>query len=364
MAFPLRGFSKRIDRFRTWRLKLAMARTLRFLRLVTRSAKSVEQVPVELSSYSATPGGKIAIIDNSYHAKTVSSSFFFELLRQQFALKIYWDAQWNGGKGVTKKEIQSGGYDMVILWQVFIYYTPRTLRHFGCRKVVIVPMYDDAHAVPDKLFKRYACFPFLSFSAHFHRRFLNLGIRSEYVRFYPDPISFPPRKSDFSTLRGFFWQRNNDITWEQIRQLVEGTPFSSFHIHLSVDPLWYHEVLPDPEEIKKYHITITRWFDRREQYLEILSESNVFFVPRLYEGIGMPFLEALSMGMVVVSPDHPVMNEYLVNGKTGLLYDPSAPRKLDFSVAETIGENARQSCFAGHLAWKSSGDRLFAWLNS
>ncbi|MFA5727361.1 MAG: glycosyltransferase [Saccharofermentanaceae bacterium] len=308
--------------------------------------------------------GNIAIIDNSYHFKTISSSFFFELLRRDYSLQIFWDTQWNGGKPVSKKEIKPGRFDIIIIWQVFIYYTPKNLQEFQCKNIFIVPMYDDAHAIPDHFFMRYSTFSFIAFSSSFQQRFIELGIRSGYFRFFPDPAMLPSRDETFSTLHGFFWQRTNDITWDHIRRLIKGTDFKSFHLHLAIDPLWYHEVLPTVEDIEKYHITISHWFDNKEEYLRILYESNVFFTPRLYEGIGMPFIEAMTMGKVVVSPDHPTMNEYIDNGINGILYDIQALKPLDFSQVKTIGNNARQICAEGYRLWNESKSELLSWLNS
>ena len=33
----------------------------------------------------------------------------------------------------------------------------------------------------------------------------------------------------------------------------------------------------------------------------------------------------MALGLLVVAPDRPTMNEYLVSGENGLLYDPAHP---------------------------------------
>ena len=55
-----------------------------------------------------------------------------------------------------------------------------------------------------------------------------------------------------------------------------------------------------------------------KQYLEHLSKCNIFIVPRLYEGIGLTFLEAMASGMVVLSSNFPTMNEYIQNNINGI----------------------------------------------
>jgi len=353
-----------MDRFRTYRLKLFMAKVLRLKHWLGGDLNSICKPSVFLPSFNPDSKDRAAVIDNSYHSKTISSSFFMDLLRQQYSVQIFWDNQWEGGRPASKKEINSGKFEILILWQIFIYYNPSFLADLRCQSVIIVPMYDDAHAVPNTFFHRYRSFSFISFSQHFQERFTQIGIKTKYFQFFPDPATLPFDDDDFSALHGFFWQRTNDITWEHIRHLIDGTKFSSFHLHLAIDPLWYKEIMPTEEEMNKYHITISRWFDKKEDYLAILSKANVFFSPRLYEGIGMPFIEAMTMGKVVVSPDYPTMNEYIHQGINGILYDPGNLKPLDFSKARIISGNARQYCLNGYTVWKESRPELLSWLKS
>jgi len=352
----------KIDMFRTFRLKLIVSKVLYMIRLVGGSLKATRVPSLVLPSSRPGTGLKIGMIDNSYHSKTVSSFFLTELLKDDASFEIFWDAQWNGGKPVSLQELNARRFDLILIWQVFLYYRPEYLRKLKCRNVVIIPMYDDAHTIPDHFFRRYLEFPFISFSVNFQRRFEQLGIRSACFRYFMDPSKLPFAGNDFSRLTGFFWQRNNDITWEHIRKLIDGAGFSGFHLHLAIDPLWYREVLPPEEDMMKYNITISRWFDKKEDYLAQLSGANVFFAPRLYEGIGMPFIEAMTMGMVVVAPDHPTMNEYIVDGKNGLLYDMQDLKPLDFTHAAALAAQAREDCFRGYEKWQKTKTELLDFI--
>ena len=315
----IRLVQNNIDFLRTYRLKLIIARVLRIIRLINGSASSVRFPDTFYPSSNPAAKKKIGVIDHSYHHKTDSFNFFITLLKKFGSVRIIWDSQWNGGKFPSQKKINQEEFDIIILLQIMIYHHPERLKKLNCKQIIIIPMYDDIHADPDKLFLRFRDFRFVSFCKALQQRFDHLGISSVYFQFFIDPSSLPCHKDPFTELKGFFWQRTNDITWAHIKQLIEGSGFSSFHLHLAVDPIWYREVLPTEEEMKKYHITITRWFDKKEDYLSVLSQSNVFFTPRLYEGIGMPLIEAMSMGKLVVAPDHPTMNEYITHGKNGLL---------------------------------------------
>lgn len=65
----------------------------------------------------------------------------------------------------------------------------------------------------------------------------------------------------------------------------------------------------------------------------------------------MSFLEAMAMGLCVVAPNAPTMNEYIRDGVNGLLYDPGNPQPIDFSRARELGEVARTSCEEGRREW-------------
>jgi hypothetical protein len=57
------------------------------------------------------------------------------------------------------------------------------------------------------------------------------------------------------------------------------------------------------------------------------------------------------------------MNEYIIHGKTGLLYDPGNPKPLNFSNIEEIGANARKFIEQGHLKWLESQKELIGFIN-
>ena len=351
---------KQIILLRTYRIKLFIAKVIRLYRVLTFTGQHIPD-----SFLSFTGEGhclKIGMIDFSYHRKTRSSSFFIDLLRSIGSVVIFWDNQWNGGNSPDPDVLKASNFDVLVVWQGFYYHKPAALRRIGCPNTIIVPMYDDSYPIPDHIFLQYKEFRWISFSKTFQDRFEKLSLTSKYFCYFPAPSDFGEKAMGSRELHGFFWQRNNDITWLQIRKLIEGTSFISFHLHLAIDPLWYKAVMPESIDTDRYNITISTWFDKREDYLTFLSGANVFFAPRLYEGIGMPFLEAMAMGKVVVAPDHPTMNEYIVHDKNGLLYDPSDPQPLDFSHASEIAETTATEASFYHDSWVNSQESLINWI--
>lgn len=360
----IRMVQNKMDFLRDYRLKLLIAKVLRIIRWFNGTAASVRFPDRLLTSLNPDGDKKIGVIDHSYHYKTASPSFFFDQLRNLGSVRVIWDSQWNGGRFPSPDEINAQDFDILILWQIMIYHDPEKLKKLNCKQILIIPMYDDIHADPDNLFLKFRDFRFVSFCNDLQQRFNHLGLRSKYFRFFIDPATLPTPSAPYAGLKGFFWQRTNDITWDHIRQLIEGAGFSSFHLHLALDPIWYREVLPTEAEMEKYHITITRWFEKKEDYLTILSGAQVFFTPRLYEGIGMPVIEAMTMGKVVVAPNHPTMNEYIIHGRNGLLYDVQNLKPLDFTTAEAMGNQARTDCLSGFQNWQHAKPELLAWIGN
>jgi len=54
-----------------------------------------------------------------------------------------------------------------------------------------------------------------------------------------------------------------------------------------------------------------------EELLKIYRLSHVSLLPSKWEGIGLPFIESLSMGLPVITVDAPPMNEWVMDGRNG-----------------------------------------------
>ncbi|BDG05821.1 glycosyltransferase [Anaeromyxobacter oryzae] len=289
---------------------------------------------------------RIAFCGHSHHRTTGSSEFLRDLLRARADLVDFWFEGWLTGRPFDAAPLASGDFDAVVVWQVEP--VARDLAAAGARNVTFFPMYDGCHAKPDSFWRSLDGIKVVCFSSTLHARVQRLGARSRLARYAPDPSRLG-RASPGPELAGWFWQRQQDVTWATIRPLLGETRFSRFTLHRALDPSHGELVAPSAADASRYALRATDWFATREEALADLRRHNVYFAPRLREGIGLSFLEALAMGFLVVAPDHPTMNEYIVSGVNGLLYDPAAPAPLDLSRHMELGERARRS--AEH-AWR------------
>lgn len=68
------------------------------------------------------------------------------------------------------------------------------------------------------------------------------------------------------------------------------------------------------------------------------SGAKLFIMPSLYEGFGLPPLEAMACGTPVVASDIPVFREIL--GDAALLVDPFAPEKIAAAIHRILTDSA------------------------
>ena len=96
--------------------------------------------------------------------------------------------------------------------------------------------------------------------------------------------------------------------------------------------------------------------------IALLKNSSVFVFPSLYEGFGIPPLEALYEGIPVVASNTTSLPEVLQNA--ALLVDPRRPEALADAIFEVLeNEHLRHSLIkkgherVGHFSWKRSAQQ-------
>jgi glycosyltransferase involved in cell wall biosynthesis len=304
---------------------------------------------------------KIALVDHSFHRRTNSTSFLIEILKKHFHVDVIWDNAWQEGPHTDLKYLKNKGYKKIILFQQ-IYYGKKELREIDGVNLIIIPMYDCCSSCSYRFWQKFRYVKVINFSRALHLKLKKYRFMSKYFQYFPNTSNSVLSPLTGDSLSGFFWQRTDRITWKHIKVLIKETRFKRFYIHTAVDPPGYSLILPSEKEKNKYNITLTNWFPKRKDYLKTLAKTDVYFAPRSHEGIGMSFLEAMAMGKCVVAPNNPTMNEYIVHGKTGLLYDPNRPKPLDFSDVKRIGMNARDYMENGYKEWLEAEAELIDFI--
>jgi len=288
---------------------------------------------------------KIAVIGHSYHLKTRSSSFFTDLLRKYYNVEFMADSSWQGKKGLKISHLD-GSYKAVIFFQMI---SQEYLKEIECQNVIFVPMYDQSGDAPMSFWYRLRNVKVISFCKALGTHLHMLGFDVLDVTYYPKPMG-DLKLATSNTC--FFWQRTNVISWQKVKVLLSNLRMKSVHIHTAIDP-GYTFTKPSLRDEKRYNIHYSKWFRNQCDYLQAVDENQIYIAPRLKEGIGMSFLEAMARGKVVVAADRPTMNEYIKNGYNGYLFDPDKIEPIDFSDIEKVGANAILTIEEGYQKWVS-----------
>ena len=110
---------------------------------------------------------------------------------------------------------------------------------------------------------------------------------------------------------------------------------------------------------------MSTWFADPSGYDALVERSNVYLAPRLSEGIGMGFLEAMANGMLVLAADAPTHDETISNWISGILFNPATPHHIDVAgSAARMGRMAWKTCELGHAKWLASLSSVVEFIRS
>ena len=95
----------------------------------------------------------------------------------------------------------------------------------------------------------------------------------------------------------------------------------------------------------------------------LYQDCRVFFFPSLYEGLGLPVLEALHFGVPVVASNNSSLPEFA--GDVCWLADPSSPKELGKALRAALAEpyeqrQAEREAFARTFRWEETAEAVCA----
>lgn len=301
---------------------------------------------------------KIAFIDHSFHKKTRSSAFFVDLLKTRYKVDIYYDSSWKDKKVFDFEKLNLLEYEAIFFWQVN--YDIRHLKKLKCKNIIFIPMYDDVILNTITLFywKQFRSIKFISFSKTLHEYFSQKKLNSFDLNYFPDCHKVS-KMFESNNLTAFFWYRVNSINWNTIKNLITKDSFQTIYIQNNPDP-YQEKLLISEKDIEEYNIKFIDWFENKEKYLNFLKSIDVYFAPRIYEGIGMTFLEAMSYGKYIVAMDEPTMNEYIVHNQNGFLYQLDKFEKINLKNISQRNINKINTSYLEE--WMNSKEKIFDFI--
>lgn len=207
-------------------------------------------------------------------------------------------------------------------------------------------MYDHGYTNYDYLFwKHIKKCKVINFSSTLHKKLIGMGLHSMYLQYFPPTPEFTPGKVSHL----FFWQRRTNINIHIIDKIINGQ-IKNLFIHKALDPHNYFIPASD-EQKQKYNIVISDWFENKSDLETLINACGIYIAPRLAEGIGISYLEAMSLGKLIIAHDAPAMNEYIHNGINGILADFTEPSEIIIENIEQMQSNAYEYCKKGREQW-------------
>lgn len=301
---------------------------------------------------------RVAFIDHSYHRVTGSSRFFVDALRAHHEVVELESGAWSGAAPIKARDVDALGAAAAVFWQALPW--PTELLRLRT-PAIWVPMYDTAARRANRLFLRVLRernVRIVSFCRALSRVVGRDGVSVIDCTYYPDPSAVGEASEGDSELRVFLWDRG-EVGFDRLKVLLGHQRVGETILRLAPDP-GLRSARPSPADVERYRVRLICGPLSRDEHLRLLASCNVFVAPRELEGIGLANLEAMAMGLAVIAPDRPTMNEYITHGVNGYLYDPRRPQEIDLRDAPNVGRRARADVTSGHAEWAASLPRMLA----
>ena len=88
-----------------------------------------------------------------------------------------------------------------------------------------------------------------------------------------------------------------------------------------------------------------RFLGHRDDVPDLLAAADLFAFPSLYEGTGGAAIEAMALGLPIVTSDIDAMREVVDDRRNALLVPPHAPGPLADAIAALLDDPARRLAF-------------------
>jgi hypothetical protein len=293
---------------------------------------------------------KAIFMGHSYHQKTQSHQFFTEILEQEFTVDYYTVNIDNKIPTLCPHVPEKIACDVVIFWQIKP--DKNLLKNISYRKIIFFPMYDAClnwHI--EKWIGLYACY-IICFSKTLYKKLYQYGFDVSYFQYFPKTSKNISHWGDPNSC--FHWFRLPEVKTSILQKLLPN--INTIHIHQAPDP----DISCDDNDIPQENVTTSEWFDTTQELNHHILRYGLYLAPRIHEGIGMSFLEAMSMGRCVIAPNMPTMNEYIQHKVNGLLYDIDNPQAFDVTQQDirTIQKNTYAYMKAGSEQWQWQKQKL------
>ncbi len=309
---------------------------------------------------------RVAFIGHTFHNRTRSSAFFTDFLGDVFDEIDRFDYDPEDPDKFDYSRLLSQSYSHMVFWQTESILAK--IKQVTRSRNIIIPMYDGAIQRPPEYWQAFSTDIFVSFSTTLHRILQTAGCDSVLVQYWPEPAGKAVPTAD--PLSAFFWERRpgSDYDARSVLATCAKLDITHLHIHLAADynrdQTQRERAITDIHAAAGYDMTLSfsEWFDTVADFKSEIHRHPVYFAPRVLEGIGMSFLEAMAHGQVVIGPNKPTLNEYIADGANGYLLRPDGTisrRQDQFQpTLADVSSRTLDSVVQGRRRWVQDVDRL------
>ena len=221
-----------------------------------------------------------------------------------------------GGSSYNNFDYNSLKKQPIVFWAM---HPPPQLLKDSNYNITWVPMYDDVMWNRLSFWKKFQkSFKIIAYSKWISNLTVDLGFKTMEVKYFENPNSVEQARWDNGN-NIFYWNRSGLLNKEQLKSICDTLNAKTliFRDHLDYYAHKKQQIRLE-NKIGDTDVINLDMCSNLEKYMDYLSRCNIFIAPRLFEGIGLTFLEAMARGMVVLSPNSPTMNEYIINNVNGV----------------------------------------------
>ena len=208
---------------------------------------------------------------------------------------------------------------------------PESLYAISDARIIWIPMWDQARGYDLAWWRRLPkSLKIVSFSREISHRAGAVGLNTLDIRF-----AISPAEQDDVNWRKprilLYWNRIGMIGQDFLRKMCRALDVDLLLFRRRTDPgwpSWCDYGLPEKlgkTSVKLLDVHGLEGHAAALKYREYLKQANIFIAPRLAEGVGLSFLEALAKGCAVFAYNAPTMNEYISHKENGYLFDEYHP---------------------------------------
>lgn len=176
------------------------------------------------------------------------------------------------------------------------------------------------------------------------------GLPTLRLRYYKNPAEFDVVNWEHGRTL-FYWNRTGLFGPTFLRKLCAALDVHELYFRGKVDPkITTKAAFNLPSKIGRTIVREVSGLNSQAEYFEMLKRCNIYLAPRVLEGVGLTFLEAMASGCAVLAYDAPTMNEYITHGVDGFLFSDAVMEREKTPFFQRV-KNTFQN-------WVTRGERV------